>query len=155
MPVAEKLREARADKKAAATVDNLLKAKRADAPTQTFWRSSFEPRFTRKLMGEVAKPRDKGRTLTLVGWLSPAVFIAIMAVAIGVAYIFSPQRAIATWESQANSREYVVDTLHKPEQVRSYALDSADDLIFSASPVEHEISSYEFQSASGSSAAQF
>ena len=105
------------------TVETLLRQKRRETPSAAFWSQKFEPRFTRKLMGEVARPRHQGRALKIVGWGSPLVFAALVGVALTVAYFFSPVRAIARWESQTVGREYVVDQIHPTASSRSYAVD--------------------------------
>jgi len=137
-------------------VDDLLKQKRDNAPSASYWKGSFEPRFTRRLIGEVARPQRHRRRLILAGWLSPVVFSAVLGVALGVAYIFSPQRAISRWESQTTSRDYVIDQLKSESQQLTYEVDhSIDSLSFEDDVVASADPSWEFKSASSSNASQF
>jgi hypothetical protein len=106
------------------TIEELLRLKRQEHPTAVYWERRFERSFARKMMGALARPRDTGRALRTVGWVGPAVFLACMAVAVGVAYVFSPTRAIARWEAAATERQYIVDSLSADASPRAYAIDS-------------------------------
>lgn len=137
-------------------VDELLKQKRENAPSDSYWKGSFEPRFTRRLIGEVARPQRHRRRLIMAGWISPMVVCAVMALALTVAYIFSPQRAISRWESQTTQRDYVVDNLKTQSQELTYEVDHAiDSLSFEDDVVASADNSWEFERASSSNGTQF
>jgi hypothetical protein len=116
-----------------ATVDNLLRQKRQEAPSATALRE-FDRSFPRKLMAAVARPRHTGRTLKVAGWLTPVVFGTVALVALGVAYFASPARAIANWEASATRKEYVVDTLTPAEPSKPWKVDRGLEVLSSPQP---------------------
>lgn len=121
--------EAEQAQKQAPSIDALLQQKRASLkqvrPSDGFWDNTFAPRFARKMMVALGRPRHTGRTLTIVGWTTPFVVTALFALAMGVAYFFSPQRAIARWEAEATRKDYVVDNLKNgAEAGKTYQIDA-------------------------------
>lgn len=134
-----------------ASVDELLQQKRASVqktqPSDGFWDNTFAPRFARKMMAALGRPQRNGRTLTIVGWATPFVFATLFAVAVAVAYIFSPQRAIARWEKAAGNKQYVVDAMKDDSNHgKPYAVDAGQNAL-KAERTEG-VSSYQFTAAS-------
>lgn len=134
--------------KQAPSVDELLKQKRQSAkqirPSDGFWDNTFAPRFARKMMAALGRPKRTGRTLTIVGWATPFVFATIFGAAVVVAYLFSPQRAIARWEKAANQKQYVVDALKDDSAAgKPYAVDTASNTLKADKPSEG-VSAYQF-----------
>lgn len=130
------------------TVDDLLRAKRqsscAARPSDGFWDTVFAPGLTRRLMAALSRPRHEGRTLTIVGWVTPFVFLGLLATAIGVAWFFSPERAIARWEAGTSSKEYVVDTLSDESHGRSFSVDGTRNNTLKSEQSSEGITAYHF-----------
>ncbi len=126
------------------SVDALLKARRqtlpVSHPSDGFWDNVFAPKLTRKLMAALSRPRHEGRALKIFGWSAPVVFLAALGVALGIAWIFSPQRAIGRWEAQTKGREYVMDTL--PSAQRPYAVSRGERALLSAAASDSAPISY-------------
>ena len=114
------------------TVDELLQQKRASVkqakPSDGFWDNSFAPKFARKMMAALSRPKPTGRALTVAGWVTPVVVTVLFAVTLAIAYFFSPQRAIARWEAAVAGKQYVVDAMKNDSaNGKPYAIQHSQD----------------------------
>jgi len=132
------------------TIDDLLKLKRPERPSDGFWTSSFDPGFTRKMMAALSRPKHRSRALPIFGWSMPVVFGSALVAALFVAWLFSPEHAIARWEAEASGRQYVVDKLSQKSPSGSYKIDDSQyTLTTSNGEKSGGLTSYQFTSKKG------
>jgi|GEM_PF-2455807 hypothetical protein len=110
------------------SIESLLKLKKTAAPSDGFWSECFDPGFSRKMMVALSRPRRPSRAWSVLGWGFSILFSGVVVVTFVVAWMFSPQRAIASWEKSVKGREYVVDSLHS-SQLTSYKIETVQDAL--------------------------
>ena len=130
-------------------IDDLLKLKRPERPSDGFWTTSFDPGFTRKMMAALSRPKRHSRALTIFGWSVPVVFATALTIALAIAWIFSPERAIARWEAETTGRQYVVDTLSQKSPGTGYKIDGSQYTL--TGEKTGGLTTYQFTSKKGNS----